>query len=165
MLKRIINVLLVSAVLAVGLTASVAMANMAGPADQDTIHDDKGVQNANDTEPTVDTAPANGFGAVTSQRASTVHDIGDHSSNPTPGDDQPRKGVGNVARTDAGLVEVINSFGDPGEEDDVKDTGARTGDHGCLIGELDDAIGQDDAGVTDCTADPGNPDKRGVGRS
>jgi len=174
MLKRIINVLLVSAVLAVGLTASVAMANTAGPADQDTIHDDKGVQNANDTEPTVDTAPANGFGTVTSQRASTVHDIGDHSSNPlnTAGEanldpqdvnrDTPRDGVGNVARNDSGLAGAINTIRDRQDptntEPDVVDQGSSPGAHGCLIGELDDLIGQDEFNQTSCTNDPGLPE-------
>ena len=164
-MKRIIKVMSVAALMAAMLTVGLAVnVALAAPGIKGCSDTNDAVENCQTGSPEV-TAPAEGFGAVTSQRASTVHDIGIHSSNPTPGDDQPRKGVGNVARTDAGLVEVINSFGDPGEEDDVKDTGARTGDHGCLIGELDDAIGQDDAGVTDCTADPGNPDKRGVGRS
>ena len=193
MLKRIINVLLVSAVLAVGLTASVALANTAGPADQNTIHEDKGVQNANDTEPAVDTAPANGFGAVTSQRASTVHDIGDHSSNPlnttcpkdaqgnlidpdcvsdadalANGDpqlvnrDTPRDGVGNVARNDSGLAGAINTIRDRQDptntEPDVVDQGSSPGAHGCLIGELDDLIGQDEFNQTSCTNDPGLPE-------
>ena len=154
MLRPVINILLVSALLTVGLTATVALA---APGVQGCSGHNDSVEDCQTGSPE-ETAPAEGFGAVTSQRASTEHDIGIHSSDPTPGDDQPRKGVGNVARTDGGLVDLINGFGDPTTtEDDVVDTGARVGDHGCLIGELDDSIGADPQSVTDCTADPGLP--------
>jgi hypothetical protein len=84
-----------------------------------------------------------------------VHDIGEHSSNPTAGDDQPRKGVGNVARTDSNLVGLIDRLNE--EEPAPVDQGASPGAHGCLIGQLDDLIDQDDEGVTSCTNDPGLP--------
>jgi len=155
MLRPVINVLLVSALLTVGLTATIAMAapdikGCSGNNDPEVID----VENCQTGSPE-ETAPAEGFGAVTSQRASTVHDIGEHSSDQV----EPRKGVGNVARTDANLADLIDG---PGR---VEDTGARVGDHGCLIGELDDAFNQDPNGDTSCTDDPGNPDKPGKGRS
>ena len=58
-----------------------------------------------------------GFGAVTSQKASeTPHDntdtVGKHASS----QDEPRRGVGNVAR---------------------EDQGGKPGDHGCFIGSVD----------------------------
>jgi len=141
--------------LTVGLPATVALAAPGVKGCSDAIEVVEDCQTGSPEE----TAPAEGFGATTSQRASTVHDIGIHSSDPTPGDDQPRKGVGNVARTDGNLADLIDGEGG------VEDTGARVGDHGCLIGELDDSFNQDPEGDTDCTADPGNPNKRGEGRS
>ena len=164
MLRPIINVLLVSALLTVGLTATVALAapGIEGcSGHHETVGDvpikEGGVpiEECQTGPPDEDTAPAEGFGAVTSQRASTVHDIGEHSSDQV----EPRKGVGNVARTDANLADLIDGPGG------VEETGARVGDHGCLIGELDDAFNQDPNGVTSCTDDPGNPDKPGKGRS
>ena len=171
MLRPTINVLLVSALLTVGLTATVALAapGIEGCSGHNETVDGIPIEEGGvpieecQTGSPEDTAPAEGFGATTSQRASTEHDIGEHSSNPTPGDDQPRKGVGNVARTDSGLVELIDFLN--GDDPAPEDTGARVGDHGCLIGQLDDAINQDPEGVTDCTADPGLPDKPGKGRS
>jgi hypothetical protein len=74
----------------------------------------------------------NGFGTVVSQKASTYHDVGKHSSS----QDEPRQGVGNVARTDP----------EPGDH---------PGDHGCFVGRLDDQVGADPEGATDCTGDPG----------
>ena len=145
MLKRI-SVLLVSALLVVLLAPSVALAapDINGCSDKNDAVEDCETGTPTDLE---GNNIANGFGAVTSQRASTVHDIGEHSSNPTAGDDQPRKGVGNVARTDGNLAGALG----------VKDPGASPGAHGCLIGQLDDFIGQDDEGVTSCTNDPGLP--------
>jgi hypothetical protein len=102
-------------------------------------------------DPTVETCDTgeptnpNGFGTVNSQLGSTAHTVGEHSSDPVPGDDDretPRKGVGNVSRTDG--------FLDP---TGVNDTGTRPGDHACLIGAIDGDPN------TDCTADPGLPTK------
>jgi hypothetical protein len=75
----------------------------------------------------------NGFGAVVSpQRASTVHDIGEHASGSPPGPDPDkvpaqRLGVGNVARTDGGLAD---NFG-------IADPGPHPGDHAAIIGQID----------------------------
>jgi len=178
MLKRIINVLLLSAVLTVGLTATVALAapGIEGcSGHHETVGDvpiEEGgvpIEECQTGPPDDDTAPAEGFGAVTSQRASEFHDIGEHSSNPTtfgedpdalPQDvdrDTPRKGVGNVARTDSDLVGLIDLLN--GSEPAPEDIGTSPGAHSCLIGVLDDAIGQDDPNdpVTSCTNDPGLP--------
>jgi hypothetical protein len=75
--------------------------------------------------------PANGWGAVVSQQAttSTPGTIGEHvSSQPTP-----HQGLGNVARND-------------GAEGD------RPGDHACFVADLDlnDPVA--------CTNAPGNPE-------
>jgi len=184
MLKRIINVLLVSAVLAVGLTASVAMAQT--PPNRDGCDEDPSPLICDKGQPGADEVKeagqptnlagdniANGFGAGTSQRASTVHDIGEHSSNPVtfgedpealPQDvdrDTPRDGVGNVGRTDGDLAGTINTIRDrldpTNTEPDVVDQGPSPGAHACFITEFDDLIGQDPEGATDCTADPGLP--------
>ena len=144
-MKRI-SVVLVWVVLGVLLAASVALA----------APDINGCSGQNSRVEDCTTGPSdtpNGFGAVTSERSSTLHDTGEHASNPLnteeeakldPQDvdrDTPRKGVGNVARTDGFLA-------DPAE---IEDPGTRPGDHACLIGVLD---GLPD---TSCTADPGLP--------
>jgi hypothetical protein len=64
--------------------------------------------------------PPNGFGTVVSQKASTYHDVGKHSSS----QEEPRQGVGNVARND-------------GAEGD------HPGDPGCFVGALDNTVGVD----------------------
>jgi hypothetical protein len=76
--------------------------------------------------------PKNGFGAVVSQKASGSHDVGEHSSS----QEEPRQGVGNVARNDG-------SPGDP------------PGDHGGFVGELDNQVGADPDNVTNASGDPG----------
>jgi hypothetical protein len=68
----------------------------------------------------------NGFGTVVSQKATTYHDVGKHSSS----QEEPRQGVGNVARND------------PAPRD-------HPGDHGCFIGEADGDPN------TDCNKKPG----------
>lgn len=78
-----------------------------------------------------------GFGAVTSQRASTDQDIGDHASS----QDTPHLGVGNVARNDGGLADPAG----------IDDPGTRPGDHAYLIGAIDG-----DPNTT-CEGDPGLP--------
>lgn len=50
-------------------------------------------------------APKNGWGLVTSQEATSEHDVGQHASDPVPsnpGHDTPRSGIGNVANTFTG---------------------------------------------------------------
>jgi ABC-type transport system substrate-binding protein len=51
-------------------------------------------------------APKNGWGLVTSQEATSEHDVGTHASNPDPTNtdphDTPRSGIGNVADTFTG---------------------------------------------------------------
>src|SRR5215207_2039712 len=179
MLKRIINVLLVSAVLAVGLTASVALANTAGPPDPVHKLDDKGVPNANEDKETGQPTSldgeniANGFGAVTSQRASEFHDIGEHSSNPL-NTRCPKDAAGNLIDPDCVSDAEAIANGDPqlinrdtprdgvgnvsrndgflsgvidtfnGDAPAPKDQGPSPGAHGCFIGQFDELIGQDD---------------------
>jgi ABC-type transport system substrate-binding protein len=51
-------------------------------------------------------SPKNGWGLVTSQEATSEHDVGQHASNPDPTNtdphDTPRSGIGNVANTFTG---------------------------------------------------------------
>lgn len=67
----------------------------------------------------------NCWGTVVSQRASYYHDIGEHSASQS----EPRVGVGNLAH------DVFNMS---------------VGELASLLGSLDDAFGQDPAGVTHC---------------
>ena len=145
MLKRIINVLLVSALLVATLAASVALAEPEPSCTDNTLH--RGVPCATDDNLSPPGAPLegenrDGWGAVTSQRATTDGDIGEHASDPTPGDDQPRDGVGNVSGNDSGLLEF--AVFDP--EGDETDLGRGPFAHSCVV---------DDITQTDCTADPG----------
>jgi hypothetical protein len=79
--------------------------------------------------------PKNGFGAVVSQKASTYHDVGEHSRDPDRDGKfgERREGIGNVARNEGGNV----------------------GDHGCAAGKMDDGVGADPEGVTNCHDKPG----------
>jgi hypothetical protein len=79
--------------------------------------------------------PKNGFGAVVSQKASTYHDVGEHSRDPDRDGKfgERREGIGNVARNEGGNV----------------------GDHGCAAGKMDDGVGPDPEGVTKCHDKPG----------
>jgi hypothetical protein len=66
-------------------------------------------------------SPKNGWGLVTSQEATSEHDIGQHSSNPDPSDpdhDTPRSGLGNVAEAFTGSK--------------------NSSDLGCLLASIDD---------------------------
>lgn len=67
----------------------------------------------------------NCWGTVVSQRASYYHDLGKHSSSQS----EPRIGVGRLAH------DVFN---------------LTVGEVGSLLGSLDDVVGQDPAGVTNC---------------
>jgi hypothetical protein len=66
--------------------------------------------------PALGTPPddANCFGVVSSQRAVANHDIGEHSSS----QEEPRRGLGNVAR-------------------DILGDGAHIGEFGAFLGEID----------------------------
>ena len=156
MLKRIINVLLVSAVLAVGLTAGVAMANTVTPPDQDKIHDDKGQPNADEDKVTGPPGThedgsliADDWGSV----ASALGDagvMGDHNSDPVQigGSDgtgcfgenrelncreTPRDGLGNVAKNDFDDHGVPTTNCDAIPEGETPcDTGDNLSDHGCI---------------------------------
>jgi hypothetical protein len=155
MLKRIrVIPVLVSALLVVLLAASVALAEPpagkgnAGTEFPTTPPDEPGAPDTPQGE------TPQGFGAVTSQVGSTTHTVGEHSSGFAPGQDpegdaEPaqRLGVGNVARNDGDLANLTGT----------EDPGIRPGDHACLIGELDDLIGADPTGRTDCEAAPGLP--------
>jgi hypothetical protein len=94
--------------------------------------DGKGQPRADEIKESGQPDNPNGFGTVVSQKASTYHDVGEHSSS----QDEPRQGVGNVARND-------------GAEGD------HPGDHGCFVGDLDDTVGADPQGATDCEGEPG----------
>ena len=122
---RRISIVVVSIVLMSVLAGSVALA--APP-------DGKGQPGAAETKETGQPDNPNGFGTVVSQKASHYHDVGKHSSS----QDEPRQGVGNVARND-------------GAEGD------HPGDHGGFVGDLDDQVGADPDGVTDSSGDPGRP--------
>jgi hypothetical protein len=124
MLNRII-LLLVSALLIAALAANVALA---------TPPEDKGQPSAE--EPKIPGSPdnPNGWGTVTSQRASTAHDIGEHASS----FGEPRDGIGNVSRTDGGLAGRLGTT----------DTGDHPGDHSCIV---------DDISGTNCEGGPGLP--------
>jgi hypothetical protein len=77
-----------------------------------------------------------GFGAVVSQKASTYHDMGEHSRDPDRDGQlgERREGVGNVAREDGG-----------------------PGGHGCVVGKMDNTVGADPDNVTNCENKPGKP--------
>jgi hypothetical protein len=68
---------------------------------------------------------ANCWGTVVAQRASTYHDLGEHSSSQT----EPRRGVGQLAH---------------------KDFGMSVGEAGAFLAQLDDSVGQDPLGATHC---------------
>jgi len=110
MLKRIINVLLVSAVLAVGLTASVAMAQTTPNRDDgvctgartDPLICEKGQPGADEPKDTGKPDDPNAWGSVAAQLADEGV-MGEHSSDPVPfvpGHETPRDGLGNVAKND-----------------------------------------------------------------
>ena len=85
-------------------------------------NDNRGVPNTAEPKSTGKPVDPNGFGAITSQRASSVHDIGTHvSQQPTP-----HLGVGNVARHDQ---DMADASGTP-------NTGTRPGDHAEAIYRL-----------------------------
>src|SRR5215203_578185 len=179
MLKRIINVLLVSAVLAVGLTAGVAMANTVTPPDQDKIHDDKGQPNADEDKVTGPPGThedgsliADDWGSV----ASALGDagvMGDHNSDPVQigGSDgtgcfgenrelncreTPRDGLGNIARNDFDDHNVPTSETtdcDQIPEGDTQcDGGDRLFNHACI------AAAAPLPGTVDENCDPVQPD-------
>jgi hypothetical protein len=122
---RRISVVVLSVLLMLALAGGAALA--APP-------DGKGQPGAGEEKETGQPENPNGFGTVVSQKASHYHDVGEHSSS----QDEPRQGVGNVARDD----------GSPGDH---------PGDHGGFVGGLDDQVGADPDGVTDASGDPGRP--------
>jgi hypothetical protein len=97
--------------------------------------DGKGQPRAEETKEQGQPENPNGFGTVVSQKASTYHEVGKHSSS----QGEPRQGLGNVARND-----------DPDDPE-----GDHPGDHGCFVGALDDTVGADPKGATDCSGEPG----------
>ena len=112
-------------VLILALAASAALADPP---------DSKGQPRADETKEKGQPDNPNGFGTVVSQKASHYHDVGEHSSS----QEEPRQGVGNVARND-------------GAEGD------HPGDHGGFVGGLDDQVRADPDDVTDASGDPGRP--------
>lgn len=66
----------------------------------------------------------NCWGTVVSQRASHYHDVGEHAAS----QEEPRLGVGNLAKL----------------------FGMSVGELASLLGDLDDLLGQDPDGVTQC---------------
>ena len=93
---------------------------------------------------------ADAWGAVTSRTTSSLKgpEFGQHASNPTAGDDQPRKGIGNVALSDEKQAADLLAAGFGGTNPTGEGTHVST--HGCVV---DEAFG------TDCEAHPGNPEK------
>jgi len=165
MLKRIINVLLVSAVLAVGLTASVAMAQTTPNRDPvevckgerlDPLICDKGQPGADEPKDTGSPDDPNAWGSVAAQLADEGV-MGEHSSDPVPfvpGHETPRDGLGNVARNDLGDhgVTVPCAEGQTPTEDNPCDPGSQLPAHGC-VAAASDLPGF--PGVRpDCTLDP-----------
>jgi hypothetical protein len=137
MLKRIATVL-VSAPLMLGFGTAVTNAD---------APDGKGANGGAEENSTGAPTNPNGFGTVTSQLATGLGGIGEHTSGFAPGqrkDDGEaatgRLGVGNVSRNDGGLVTPT----DP-------NTGTRPGDHASLIDGGIDGIRV----VTDAFGHPG----------
>jgi hypothetical protein len=149
---RCISVLLMSALLTVGFTTTVALA-APHTDDHGLPRADPGDTNTGEpTDPTTGESVANDFGTVTSQLGTTEHSVGEHSSDPLPtrcvgvGEscgETPRDGVGNVSRTDAGTATRCG----------VEDTGGSPGHHAAIID------GCDTNEFTDVTKDPGLPEE------
>lgn len=102
---RRISVLIVSVVLMSVLTVTMSLPAFAAGRSEDVPPDFAG--GGGPTNP-------NGWGTVVSQRATTSGDVGEHASS----QEEPRQGVGNVARNDP----------EPGDH---------PGDHGCFVGRVD----------------------------
>ena len=142
MFKRI-SVLLLSALLTVGLTPSVAMGNTVTPPDQDKIHDDKGQPNADEEKETGAPDDPNAWGSVAAQLADEGV-MGAHSSDPVPtgcfGENKelncretPRDGLGNVAKNDFDDHGVPTTNCDAIPEGETPcDSGDNLSDHGCI---------------------------------
>ena len=132
MLRRI-SVLLLSALLMVAVSANVALA-AAGEGKLS----NKGQPGSDEPKTQGSPDDPNAWGSVITQTAmQSEGTFGQHASNPPGG--QPRDGLGNVARTDAG------------DELNAPDTGDHVGDHACIA---DDPFG------ANCTAEPGSsPDR------
>ena len=138
MLRRI-SVLLLSALLMVAVSANVALA-AAGEGKLS----NKGQPGSDEPKTQGSPDDPNAWGSVVTQTAIPSEEegvdagtFGKHASNPPGG--QPRDGLGNAARTDAGY------------ELNAPDTGDHVGDHACIA---DDPFG------ANCTAEPGNsPDR------
>ena len=128
MLKRI-SVLLLAALVMVALIGNVALA----------APDIKGCSETGTAQEPCDTGSPTDpscWGEATSQFTSQVQgpEFGQHAANPPGEPDQPRKGVGNVARNDGGTATDPN--------------GTRPSDHGAVVGP---AFG------SDCSEPAGNP--------
>jgi hypothetical protein len=134
---RRISVLLLSAVVMVALVPNAALA--APPDNKGACDNDANPDCAEEDKVTGPAADPNAWGSVVSQTAmQSEGTFGQHASNPPGG--QPRDGLGNVARNDAG-----------DEGPNAPDTGDHVGDHACIA---DNPFG------ANCTAEPGNsPDR------
>jgi hypothetical protein len=109
--------------------------------------DGKGVNSSIEPKSTGTPGNPDGWGSVVSQCATQSTDacasagsFGAHAADPTPGDDQPRLGVGNVARNDC-----TNPDNDVQSCDEAA---GRPGDHAAVVG---DNLG------ADANARPGKP--------
>ena len=132
---RHISVLLMSVLVVSALASSVALAEQPN----------RGVPGATEDKETGSPGDPNDWGTVTSQRASgPEHDLGEHSSDPVADEEgdreTPRKGIGNVARTDSEM------FGPT-----TGDTGDHPADHACIVDDPEGTFGPE----TDCTGEPG----------
>ena len=136
-MSRRISVVLISALLMMGFTTSVAWADQPP---------NKGQSGATEDKRTGAPINPNGFGTVTSQLGTALGGVGSHTSRFAPGQDPDavpaqRLGVGNVSRTDGGLA-----------ADPEDNTGGRPGDHAGLIDG-----GADGLPTTDAFGHPGKP--------
>jgi hypothetical protein len=151
MISRTVGFLTVVALLMTMMltTAMPAMAERPDDKGQPGAEEDKITGSPGDTSP----GGPNAWGAVTSQRASgPEHDLGEHSSDPVQcidpetgedlceGPDTPRKGIGNVARTDSQM------FGE-----NTGDTGDHPADHACIVDDPTGRFGPQ----TNCLSEPG----------
>jgi hypothetical protein len=145
MLRRI-SVVLISAPLMLGFGAAVANADA-----PDGKGNTSAEENSTGKPGDPDNPNPNGFGAVSSQLATSLGGLGSHTSGFAPGQNNDdgggatgRLGVGNVASNDGNLVK--DPVNDP-------DTGTRPGDHASLIDGIQPE--RSISGVTDAFGHPG----------
>jgi hypothetical protein len=145
---RRISVLLLSTLLTVALTSPVALA--APPDNKGACDNDANPDCAEEDKVTGPAADPNAWGSVVTQTAIPSEEegveagtFGEHASDP-PGD-EPRDGLGNVARNDQGNEPGTDCF-DPEGDGTGCDTGDHLADHACVA---------DSPFRADCRLEPG----------